>query len=82
MAQVPLIDFAAFRQEAASGKATVAKAIRHACEDTGFFYLAGHGVPQSQIDAIFAASRRFFALPLGLEQGGTNRLVTENGHRG
>ncbi len=64
MAQVPLIDFAAFRQEAASGKATVAKAIRHACEDTGFFYLAGHGVPQSQIDAIFAASRRFFALPL------------------
>ncbi|MGH7211395.1 MAG: isopenicillin N synthase family dioxygenase, partial [Acetobacteraceae bacterium] len=64
MAQVPVIEFAAFREAAASGKATVAAAIRDACEDTGFFYLAGHDVPQSEIDAIFAASRRFFALPL------------------
>jgi isopenicillin N synthase-like dioxygenase len=64
MVQVPVIDFAAFLLGTAEGKARVAKAIGAACEDTGFFYLSGHGIAQSQIDAIFAASRRFFALPL------------------
>jgi isopenicillin N synthase-like dioxygenase len=64
MAQVPVIDFAAFLLGTAEGKARVAEAICAACEDTGFFYLFGHGIAQSQIDAIFAASRRFFALPL------------------
>jgi isopenicillin N synthase-like dioxygenase len=64
MAQVPVIDFAAFLLGTAEGKARVAKAIGAACENTGFFYLSGHGIAQSQIDAIFAASRRFFALPL------------------
>lgn len=42
----------------------MARAVREACEGPGFFYLAGHGVPPSEIEAIFAASRRFFALPL------------------
>jgi isopenicillin N synthase-like dioxygenase len=64
MAQVPIIDFAAFRQGTANGKAGIAKEIRDACEDTGFFYLRGHGIAQSTVDAVFAASRRFFALPL------------------
>lgn len=62
--RVPMIDFAAFLAGSNDGKRTVAREIREACEGTGFFYLAGHGVPQTEIDAIFAASRRFFALPL------------------
>ena len=64
MAQVPVIDFSAFREGTAAGKAAVAAAIRDACETIGFFYLSGHGIANSQIDAVFAASRRFFALPL------------------
>ena len=64
MNQVPVIDFRAFREGTTSGKAVVAAAIRDACETIGFFYLSGHGVPQEKIDAVFAASRRFFALPL------------------
>jgi isopenicillin N synthase-like dioxygenase len=32
------------------------------CRD-GFFYVANHGVPQTLIDAAFAASKAFFALP-------------------
>jgi isopenicillin N synthase-like dioxygenase len=64
LAQVPVIDFTAFRQGTAEGKAAVAVAIRDACETIGFFYLSGHGIPPSQVDAVFAASRRFFALPL------------------
>jgi isopenicillin N synthase-like dioxygenase len=64
LAKVPVIDFTAFRQGTTEGKAAVATAIRDACETIGFFYLSGHGILQSEIDAVFAASRRFFALPL------------------
>jgi isopenicillin N synthase-like dioxygenase len=64
MVDVPVIDFASFRDGTVEGKARISAAIRGACEGSGFFYLAGHGVPASQIDGIFAASRRFFALPL------------------
>ena len=60
--RVPVIDFAAFLT--GDGKLQVARQIREACESTGFFYLVRHGVPQATIDAVFAASRRFFAQPL------------------
>ena len=64
---IPVIDFSpAFRSDPGDPAALEALAaqVRHASETVGFFYLAGHGVPASQIDGIFAASRRFFALPL------------------
>ncbi len=62
MRSVPVVDFAPFL--AGTGKAGVAVQIRDACEGTGFFRLAGHGVPQAAVDAAFDASRRFFAQPL------------------
>ena len=37
--------------------------IHKACRETGFFYVANHGVPQSLVDAQFECARRFFALP-------------------
>jgi isopenicillin N synthase-like dioxygenase len=54
---IPLID-------AAGPPEAVAAEVRRACERIGFFYLAGHGVPQPVIDAAFAASREFHAMPL------------------
>lgn len=61
---IPVIDFGpAFRGEAGALE-TVAAQVRSACEQVGFFYLAGHGVPQAVIDAAFDASREFHALPL------------------
>lgn len=36
---------------------------RNAMHDVGFLYLAGHGIPQSLIDLMLDASRRFFELP-------------------
>jgi isopenicillin N synthase-like dioxygenase len=61
---IPVIDFAsAFRGEAGGLDAAVAK-VRHACEHVGFFYMAGHGVPQPVIDAAFQAAREFHAMPL------------------
>jgi isopenicillin N synthase-like dioxygenase len=64
LAGVPVIDFGPFQDGTLEGRLKVATAIREACEGSGFFYLAGHGVSKSDVDAIFAASRRFFALPL------------------
>jgi isopenicillin N synthase-like dioxygenase len=43
--------------------AGVPEAINRACRDTGFFYVANHGVPQALVDAQFDCARRFFALP-------------------
>jgi isopenicillin N synthase-like dioxygenase len=37
--------------------------LRDAMHEVGFFYLAGHGVPQELTDAILDVSRRFFDLP-------------------
>src|SRR5918993_1446668 len=61
---IPVIDFEpAFRGETGALDAAAAQ-VRHACENIGFFYMAGHGVPQSVIDAAFEASREFHALPV------------------
>ncbi|WP_181703135.1 isopenicillin N synthase family dioxygenase [Chthonobacter albigriseus] len=37
--------------------------LRRVARSVGFFYLAGHGIPQEEIDGIIALSKRFFALP-------------------
>jgi len=61
---IPVIDFgAAFRDEP-GGLESVAAQVRRASQDVGFFYLAGHGVPEATIDAAFAASREFHAMSL------------------
>ena len=41
----------------------LARQLRHACETTGFFYVANHGVPQKVVDDAFAATKRYFSLP-------------------
>ncbi len=63
-AQVPVIDLAPFRSGGDESKRRLARAVREACEGIGFFYIAGHGIARDEVAAIFAASRRFFALPL------------------
>ncbi len=57
---IPLIDLARSFDDAAVRR-QVAWAIHKACRETGFFYVTGHGVPQSLIDAQLAETRRFFA---------------------
>ena len=57
--QLACIDMSDF--EARKGE--IAAALLAAAENEGFFYLVGHGVPQSAVDAAFALSRSFFAAP-------------------
>jgi isopenicillin N synthase-like dioxygenase len=61
---IPVIDFGpAFGGDAGALEAVAAR-VRVACEQVGFFYMTGHGVPQAVIDGAFEASREFHALPL------------------
>jgi isopenicillin N synthase-like dioxygenase len=56
-AEIPLIDLSAEPPEA------LARRIDQALSETGFFAVAGHGVPGQVVDAAFASGHRFFALP-------------------
>src|SRR5215475_13195859 len=62
MTGLPVIDVSPLRDPAAD-HARVAAAIGAACRESGFFYVAGHGVPSVLINELDALSRQFFALP-------------------
>src|SRR5947207_4745867 len=61
---IPVIDFAGAFSPELSARLRVARAVREACCEVGFFYLRNHGVPQGLLDAQLEWARRFFALPL------------------
>jgi isopenicillin N synthase-like dioxygenase len=44
-------------------KQKVARDVVHGFRNAGFIYLKNHGIPKDQIDAVFAHSAKFFALP-------------------
>lgn len=60
---VPIIDLSLFDGDRNTREGFL-RDLRSAARDVGFFYLVGHGIPNAQIDDLFALSRRFFALPL------------------
>ncbi|HJR03714.1 MAG TPA: 2-oxoglutarate and iron-dependent oxygenase domain-containing protein, partial [Methylomirabilota bacterium] len=60
---IPVIDFAPAFSATPGGLEAVARQVERASESVGFFYLAGHGVPDAVVDAAFAASRELHALP-------------------
>ena len=61
---IPIIDFSPAFGSSPDGLEAVAREVRRACETVGFFYLAGHGVPDAVVERAFAASREFHALPI------------------
>lgn len=59
---IPVIDIGAL---AGGGSLfEVAKEIRWALTNAGFFYVKNHGVPESVVSSAFGQTRRFFDLPL------------------
>jgi isopenicillin N synthase-like dioxygenase len=60
---IPVIDCAHAFRGGPGGLEGVARQVRRASEEVGFFYLAGHGVAPAVVDAAFEASREFHALP-------------------
>jgi isopenicillin N synthase-like dioxygenase len=63
MQYVPVIDLQPLREGTADGVAAVAAQIGAAARDSGFFSVANHGVPETAIGELFAATHAFFALP-------------------
>ena len=59
-----MLDVGAYLAGAPGALEAAAAELRFALENIGFFYLAGHGVPQELIDRIFVETKRFHALPL------------------
>jgi len=62
--EIPVVNFSAFAHGDLATKRAVGNQIADICNRVGFFYLSGHGVPQAQIDRIFAEAARFFRLSL------------------
>lgn len=62
--EIPLIDVSGFLAGRPDAAQRAAAELRFAFEKVGFYYLAGHGVPQALIDATYDAAARFHAQPL------------------
>jgi len=60
---LPIIDIAPLFGRDDAARAAVSARIEAACRDSGFFYVAGHGVSDDVLARLDAASRCFFALP-------------------
>jgi isopenicillin N synthase-like dioxygenase len=61
MANLPVLDLRDF--DAPALRPAFLHALRAAAREVGFFYLVGHGLPQSLVQELFDQSRAFFALP-------------------
>jgi len=66
--ELPIVDVSGLNSPELSDRARVAAELGRACRETGFFYVVHHGIPEATRDAIFAASRAFFSLPLATKQ--------------
>ena len=61
---IPLIDVAGHLGGDPEASRKAAAQLRWAFENVGFYYLSGHGVPQSLIDRTYEAAVRFHAQPI------------------
>ncbi|MFZ5780344.1 MAG: isopenicillin N synthase family dioxygenase [Pseudomonadota bacterium] len=62
--EIPVLDIAPYLAGEPGALARLAGELRRAFEEIGFYFIVGHGVPQSLIDAAFAEAERFHAQPL------------------
>ncbi|KAF2276707.1 Clavaminate synthase-like protein [Westerdykella ornata] len=63
---LPIIDISPFfdPHSTPSARYATATALNTACTTYGFFYLTGHGIPESKLNRIISLARQFFSLPL------------------
>ncbi|KAF2203571.1 Clavaminate synthase-like protein [Delitschia confertaspora ATCC 74209] len=63
---LPIIDISPFLDPEcpAALQDLAARDIGYACQQYGFFYVKGHGIPNEKLDQIIALAREFFSLPM------------------
>lgn len=59
---IPVVDLARLFSPSLADRQALAKDLYRACHDVGFFYAAGHGVPDETVAEAFRAVQDFFAL--------------------
>lgn len=75
--KVPVIDLSAMDSSSDTDRRALAHTIVENLARVGFMYVSNHGVPQSEIDAIFQTSKDFHDLPLEAKM---EVSVTKNDH--
>jgi len=60
---IPMLDVSAYLAGEWAALETLAAGLRWAFENVGFYYLRGHGIDRSLIDATYTAAARFHAQP-------------------
>jgi len=60
-ASLPVIDISGLASSEVAERKQVARALRAACIDKGFFYCTGHGIPEGLMEAVLAETRALFA---------------------
>jgi isopenicillin N synthase-like dioxygenase len=75
---LPVIDVSSLISGSDAGQAVVGRQMAAACEDRGFFYITGHGVPDPVIAEVFEGSRALFDLPEGAKQAVAKARSTAN----
>jgi isopenicillin N synthase-like dioxygenase len=79
-ATLPVIDLSGLFTGDPAEKARIAAELGKAARTSGFFYISGHGIPQAQIDAMFAASKQFHQMPRSFKMRWWSGFTTN--HRG
>ncbi|WP_157015594.1 isopenicillin N synthase family dioxygenase [Mesorhizobium xinjiangense] len=77
---IPVIDLKPLFEGGADGRRQVAEEIGKACRGIGFFYLAGHGIPASMRENVFAMAKTFFESPEAVKK--TALYSAASGNRG
>ena len=62
--EIPVLDLAPYLAGEPGALQRLGSELRRAFEEIGFYFIVGHGVPQSLVDAAFAEAARFHAQPL------------------
>src|SRR5262245_42462295 len=61
---IPLLDVSAYLAGEPAALEPLAAELRWAFQNVGFYYLRGHGIDRSLIDATYAAAARLHAQPM------------------
>jgi isopenicillin N synthase-like dioxygenase len=62
--EVPIVDLGPFLSGDPAALESTARALGHASETLGFYFVSNHGIPQALIDRAFEQAERFHSLPL------------------
>jgi isopenicillin N synthase-like dioxygenase len=81
--ELPVIDVSDIYSPSLPARRQVAEQLRNACTNTGFFYIANHGINMKILNAAHAASLQFFRQPRAVkDRASSDQSQIFNGYQG